>query len=89
MPICKFCGKVIKELQQRRRGIEKSRFYIDDEGYSTYSEEDFDSDGEYYEYRCYECDEILFDNWEEAEEFLKNEDKVAEMVAKKIQKEKK
>lgn len=84
MAVCKSCGKIINELEQVRTGVEKARFFIKD-GFYDYEGETFDSDGDFLEFRCMECGESLFDNYEEAEEFLKNKDEVAEMVAKKIE----
>lgn len=86
MPICKFCNKIIEHLERKATGVEKSRFFIEN-GSADYDDEEFESDGEFEMYMCPECSEELFDSWEQAEEFLKDKDKVAEMVAKKINQE--
>lgn len=89
MAICPKCKKVITELLQRSTGIEASRFFIDNDiDIAIYNEEIFDGDGQMNEYECFECGEILFEDWDEAEKFLLNKDELKELVAEKIEKNK-
>ena len=83
MPICPNCKKIINELEMVRTGVEKARFYIEGEFYD-YEGETFDSDGDFLEFKCFECGETLFDDYDEAEQFLKDKDEVAEMVKEKL-----
>ena len=86
MAVCKFCKEIIRELKQVRTGVETGRFFIDKNGYANYNLETFDGDGDFQEWKCYECGETLFEDWGEAEEFLKTKDELQELVAKKINK---
>lgn len=86
MSICPKCHKIITELDQVRTGIEKARFFIDKDGCYDYDDEEFDSDGDFLEFRCWECNEVLFKDYEEAEEFLKDKDELQEIVAEKLNK---
>lgn len=83
--VCKFCGKIINELELVRTGVEKARFFIKD-GFYDYEGGTFDSDGDFLEFRCMECNELLFENYEEAEAFLKEKDELQELVAEKLNK---
>ena len=84
MVVCPKCHKIIERLEQVRTGVEKSNFFIDVGGLATCDGENFESDGDFLEYRCWECSEVLFEDWDEAEEFLKNKDELQEIVAEKI-----
>jgi ribosomal protein S27E len=83
MAVCKFCGEIIRELEQVRTGVETSRFFIED-NFATYEEEDFESDGDFLEFRCPNCSEVLFTDWDEAEQFLKEKDELQEMMVEKL-----
>lgn len=87
--ICPKCKQKIEELELVRTGLEKARFYINKKGFYDYDNEDFESDGDFLEFRCWECGETLFEDYEEAEQFLKEKDKLKEIVAEKINKGKK
>ena len=50
MSICKFCGKIIEELELVRTGVEKARFFINEKGFYDYEGETFDSDGDFLEF---------------------------------------
>jgi len=85
MSICPKCKKIINHLREVRSGVEGCDMFWNEKGnYLDYENEEFSGDGSVLLYYCPECSEELDFNDEEAEEFLKNKDEVAEMVAKKI-----
>ncbi len=86
MAICPKCKKVINELYQIRTGVESSRFFIDISGVADCDEEEFDGNGDSNEFQCVECWEFLFEDWGEAEDFLKEKDELKELVVEKLEK---
>ena len=84
MAVCKFCGKIIEKLELVRTGVEKARFFINEKGLYDYEGETFDSNGDFLEFKCLECGETLFEDYEEAEQFLKDKDELQEIVAEKL-----
>lgn len=86
MAICPRCNKIITHLEEVRSGVEKSEvFWNKEEKYLDWENEEFEGDGMVIQYYCPECNEELDINEDEVEQFLKNKDAVAEMVAKKIE----
>lgn len=86
-PICPKCKEIIKDLIRKVSGVESSIFYIEDtKPTATTEDEQFESDGNVEMYLCPRCDDELFNDWEEAEAFLKDEDKLKEIVQEKINK---
>lgn len=72
-----------------RTGIEKSYFYVDEgEEYATYDNENFEGDGITYIFRCENCREEIFYNWDDAEKFLKDRDELKELIAEKVKNDK-
>ncbi len=83
MAICPYCKKVIETLIQYREGTEYSNFFINEDGEADYEDEIFE-DEETSEYRCVECQKVLFYDWAEAEQFLKDTDELQEIIVEKI-----
>lgn len=86
--ICPKCKKILDSLDRKATGIETSRFFIEADWGGTTDNEEFESDGNFEEYSCPECDEVLFYGWTEAEEFLRDKDKLKELIIDKIKKDK-
>ncbi len=84
MAICPKCKKVITELFQRVSGTRTATVFINKGGGLEEREEDFESDGYDYEYICFECWEVLFNDDGEAHDFLFEKDELKELVAEKI-----
>jgi len=87
MGVCKNCGKVINYLRQVSSGIEKCDiFYNKKEKLIDWKNEEFESDGIVRIFYCPECNEELDFDEQQAEEFLKEEDELQQIVAEKINK---
>ena len=87
MGVCKNCGKVINYLRQVSSGIEKCDiFYNKKEKWIDWKNEEFESDGIVRIFYCPECNEELDFDEQQAEEFLKEEDELQQIVAEKINK---
>lgn len=84
MAICPKCKKVINHLHLSCSGIQESTFFINEDGVVVYEQDDFDSDGYDYDFKCSECWEVLFNDGIEAEDFLRDKDELKEIVAEKI-----
>lgn len=70
MPKCPKCGKEIDYLKHWQQSSVSYEFTLDDEGYPNYDRDEIVG-GEDSEWDCPECNEELFNNEEEATEFLK------------------
>lgn len=84
MAVCRFCNKVIEEL--RSEATATTNAIMTEEGAVIIDNEDddiFETD----EWRCPECDEIIAYNQYDAKIFLKDKDKLGEMIAKKVNQE--
>jgi len=88
--VCPKCKKKIEYLNQRTTGVEKCEvFFNEKENYIDWRDEEFDSDGIVLLFNCPECDNELDFGEEEAHKFLKEKDELQELVAEKINKDKK
>lgn len=84
MAVCPKCKKVIGILYRRESGVELSKFFIDGD-VVDYNDEEFLSDGTRLYFECPKCWEILFEDVDEAVDFLSNKDELQELVAEKIE----
>lgn len=84
MPICPKCKKIINYLEEVRTGYERSKMFVNEDKSIWWEDEEFSGDDNVLEFYCPECNEELDFTEEEAHNFLRNKDEVAEMVAEKI-----
>jgi len=70
MPICPKCNAEINELVYARSEIYEDLMRVDDEGKLEFEPLN-EHDGEWCVYKCPKCNAVLFENIEDAEEFLK------------------
>lgn len=85
MAICPKCKEVVEELKYSAKKECWGYLSVDDRGFADYDENEC-GDWSDEEYLCPECDELLFTNGREAEKFLKDTDKLKEIVQEKINK---
>ena len=88
MPICPKCHKEINGLRNIVSGNFRYDMWVDGSDKIRYDEVDFMSDDNVNEWWCPECGEVLFISENEAEKFLKEKDELAELIIKKIKKNK-
>ena len=75
MPKCPKCGAEIDHLHHFGYYLQKADFWLNGKGEPNY--DNWDDVGSMKEgteeYRCPECDQVLFKNEDEAKKFLKSE----------------
>lgn len=88
MAVCPECKNVINELIEVCSGLTKLKVKAVKGGWveavkgkEEYSE--FESDGTYLEYCCPDCSAELFNDGEDAADFLLRKNKLKELIAKK------
>jgi len=87
--VCKKCGEVINNLKEICSGWQETNvFFNKKKGCIDSKDSEFEGDDNVLEYNCPLCEETLFTNPVEAEEFLREKDELQEIVAKKIKKDK-
>ena len=87
MPICPKCKKEIEELIYIESGYKVYTCYYSDlmKGLK-YDEEEYEADDVVMEYKCPECNEVLFTDCEKALEFLKYNDELSRLISNKLKK---
>ena len=85
MAICPKCRKEIETLTNFTSGETRYTFQIWNKK-PHYQKDDFLEDGKTNDFECPECQEKLFTDEQQAEEFLKNEDKLQKIVNEKLNK---
>ena len=83
MPRCKFCKKEIDRLVNFTSGLNRYDFWVDND-MPDYQFDTFIEDNKTNDYECPECQEILFNDEEEATAFLKGQDELQRIVAEKL-----
>ena len=85
-PICPKCKEKIDVLSNIVSGTQRYDMFLESSGRVHYEGVDFTSDDSFSEWWCPECKESLFTSEDEAEKFLKDEDELLKLVAKKLKK---
>lgn len=79
MVICPKCNEIIEYLLIPATAM--GNCIMNDDGTITYPDDEWEFEGEYL---CPDCNQVIADSFDEAQDFMKNTDKLKKVVEEKI-----